>query len=456
MLKKWAMASLLATSLATQACGSAPVTTSSARSTAGPVGSGAPAGGSPSPAGGNVKLVYWSEFSEGEPFQVILAKAIQQFQTDNPNIQVEVNWAGRQVLTLLQGALATGTQVDIVDQANWRILPNLVANNLALPMDQYLNGPGYDGTGKWIDSFATGAFDSQKGPDGKIYMIPRDDYIRAIFYNKKLLAGLGITPPTNGVTWDDFTAMLAKIKAAGIVPIGVDTDDSGYNALWLVNLSVREAGLAAVQAASTDKTGQAWQDPAFLAAARKIRSLIDQGYFQPGYSGSIYPAAQVNWVNGKDAMMLMGSWLPAEMSQQTPAGFESGMFAFPDIAGGKGNNIVEHWSNSYAVLAASQHPDAAVRLLQFLDSQQVGQALTGIGSSVPFANIPAPAALADQPKILAAAQEMPFDAGFGATVGDWETNVFRKCDDKFFTGPGTPQSLIDCLTSSSASYWASH
>jgi raffinose/stachyose/melibiose transport system substrate-binding protein len=453
MVRKWVVVGVLATTLVTQACSSATSTTGPAASGAAPAASSQPAA---SPAAENVKVVYWSMFSEGEPFQVILADAIKSFQAENPNISVDVNWAGRKVLTLYQGALATGTQVDIVDQANWRIIGNLVKNDLALPMDQYLNGPGYDGTGKWIDSFVAGSFDSQKAADGKIYMIPRDDYIRAVFYNKSLLAGLGITPPTNGVTWDDFTAMAAKIKAAAIVPIGVDADDSGYNALWFINLSVREAGLAAVQAAAIDKTGKAWQNPAFLAAATKVRSLVDQGFFEPGYSGSVYPAAQVNYVNGKYAMMLMGSWLPAEMSQQTPAGFKAGMFAFPDVTGGQGNNIVEHWSNSYAVLTASKHPDAAVRLIQYLDSQKVGEALTGIGSSVPFVNVPAPATLADQPKILATAQQMQFDTGFGATVPDWETNVFRNCDDKFFTGPGTPQSLLDCLSSSSATYWTTH
>src|SRR6266511_2612585 len=73
-----------------------------------PPGQPTAAGGQAQPAG-KVKLVHWSMFSDGEPLQKILATATDDFMKENPDIQVEVKWAGRQVLTQLQSALAAGT-----------------------------------------------------------------------------------------------------------------------------------------------------------------------------------------------------------------------------------------------------------------------------------------------------------------------------------------------------------
>ena len=61
------------------------------------------------------KIVYYSMFSEGEPLQQVLEKATQDFMAENPNIEVESVWAGRQNLTQLQSVLAAGDQVDLVD-----------------------------------------------------------------------------------------------------------------------------------------------------------------------------------------------------------------------------------------------------------------------------------------------------------------------------------------------------
>ena len=60
-----------------------------------------------------VKLVYYSMFSEGEPLQQVLAQATQNFMAENPDVDIETVWAGRQNLTQLQSVLASGDQVDI-------------------------------------------------------------------------------------------------------------------------------------------------------------------------------------------------------------------------------------------------------------------------------------------------------------------------------------------------------
>lgn len=412
--------------------------------------SSAPASGNGSTASGEV--VWWSMYAEGEPHQITLAKGIEACETANPGLKIKVNWAGREVVTALQGALAAGTPVDIVDQSNSRLYNALAKNNLALPLDEYLAGPALSGSGTWGDTFADGAFDTQKGPDGKIYMIPRDDYIRTFFYNKAIVAETGVTPPTTGMTWDDFKSLLAALKSKGVNPLGQDTDPE-YVAFWFFNMAVRVAGLEAVQAAAQDKTGAAWDDPAFLDAAKKVQELVDGGYFQDGYEGSVWPAAQVGWATGKNAMQLMGSWLPSEMADQLPDGFQIGMFAFPNVSGGKGNDLLEHWSNSYAVLANSKNPAGAVQVLKCLTTPEVAADLAAEGSYSPMKGVPAAPGLEDQPAILAASTSMPSSGGYSRDVPDWETNVFRRCNDDFLLNHATPEAFIACIKDGSIAYW---
>lgn len=445
---------LIGLALVAQACGGSGSTP--APSVAAPSGASVVPSSQPTQPAEPVTVVYWSMFSDGEPLQIELAKAIVDFQAENPNIKVEVNWVGRDVLSGVQGAIASGTQVDIVDQSNGILNNALIKTDLALALDPYLDGPGYDGSGAWRDVFNEGTFAQAKGADGKTYMVPRDDYTRAFFTNAAVLAKAGVTPKTYGMTWDEFTSMLATLKAAGVNPIGVDGTETGYNNWWFANLAVRVAGPDAFLAAAKDKTGASWSAPEFLKAAQMLRDLRDKGYFNKGYEGSIWPAAQVGWVNGNNALMLMGAWLPNEMSPQAPAGFESGMFAFPNVPGGKGNDLVERWSNAYVVLKSTKNPDQAVRLVQYLMSPKVGAEIAKVGTPVPIKGVTPPPALVGQYEILAHMDTVDSGFGLGTEVPEWQANVYGACDDPFFQGKSSPEAFITCLKDESAKYWSTH
>ena len=403
-----------------------------------------------------VKIVYWSMFSEGEPLQRILKQATEDFMEENPDIEVEVNWAGRQVLTQLQSAIAAGTQVDIVDHSDDRVYNAIVVNDLALPLDKYLDEKAYDSDKAWKDTFAPGALDLGKGPDGKIYMIPRDDYISGFFYNVKMLKELGIEPDPTDMTWPELVDIWETIKTEmpDVAPLGADANIDFYNNYWMSYLSIRLAGKDAFREAAYDKTGEKWGEPEFLQAAQMIRELQDRGYFQKGFEGSVWPAAQVQWVHSEIAMILLGAWLPKEMSDQTPEGFEISMFAFPKLEGGKGNEWVEHWANTYGVLKDCKYPDAAAKYLKYILSKKVGTVIAGAGTPVPLIGVPVPPALVNQFKILGESKTMPARAGLNTEIPEYMTNVFNVCDDQFFQMQIGPEEFIECLKTESKTFWA--
>jgi raffinose/stachyose/melibiose transport system substrate-binding protein len=403
-----------------------------------------------------VKLVYYSMFSEGEPLQQVLAQAAQDFMAENPDIDIETVWAGRQNLTQLQSVLASGDQVDIVDHSDDRVYNAVVVPGLALPLDKYLDTNAYGSNKKWKDTFIASALEIGKSQkDGKTYLIPRDDYISAYFYNTAILREVGIVPPIAGMTWTDFVKMLSTIQHKGVSPLGADGNLSFYNNWYTAYLMLRVAGKDAFRDAAYDKTGQKWRAPEFLRAASLLKELQDAKFFQHGFEGSVWPAAQVQWVNGKIGMIFCGSWLPSEMAPQMPPSFKTDMFAFPVIDGGKGNNLVEHWANTYAILRSSKAPDAAVKYLKYITSPKVVQAIVKTGVPMPLVGAPVPIGLENQYKLLNAQTPIPARAGLNTEIPEYMDKVFDVCSDKFFDLQSGPEEFIGCLANSSKTYWAS-
>jgi ABC-type glycerol-3-phosphate transport system substrate-binding protein len=402
-----------------------------------------------------VTIVYWSMFSEGEPLQVVLANATANFEKKYPNIHVEIKWAGRQVLTQLQSALAAHQQVDIVDHSDDRVFNAIVKTGLALPLDKYLNQKAFDSNAKWKDTFVRGSLNSYKYK-GHTYMVPRDDYISSFFYNQKMLNAAGIKPAMTGMTWSQFISMLntLKKKDPDVAPLGADASINFYNNWWFTYLAVREAGAKAFHAAAYDKSGKSWGKASFRKAATLEEQLIKGGYFQKAYQGSVYPAAQVQWVNGKVAMMFMGAWLPAEMSKQTPKDFKMNMFAFPNLPGGKGNNVVEHWANTYGVLKATKHPQEVATYLKYILSKTVGKQITAIGTTIAVKGVKEPPVLNAQYSIMKKSTTIQARANLNTELPDYMNNAFNPCDDKFFTGDSSVSDFISCLETSTKKYWS--
>jgi raffinose/stachyose/melibiose transport system substrate-binding protein len=402
-----------------------------------------------------VKIVHWSMFSPGEPLQLVLEQATKDFMQENPDIEVEVKWAGRVVLPETQSAIAAGTQVDIVDMADDYVYSALVVTGLAYPLDEYLDEKAYDSDKAWKDTFLPGTLDFGKGPDGKHYIIPRDYYISAYFYNKGMLDELGLHPDPVNTTWDEFVNILDTIKTKkNIAPISIDGTLSYFNNWYPYYFSLRLAGKDAVNEAAYDKTGEKWGQPEFLKAAEMVRWLTDNGYFQEGYEASVWPACQTLWVNGETAMVFVGAWLPNEMSQQIPEGFDIDLFAFPTIEGGKGNEWQEHWSNGYAVLKATKHPEAAAKYLKYITSLKIAQRIVDLGTPMALVDAPAPKFLDNEYTILKGKSLMTQRDGLRRDITEWFETVYNVCADKLIARQLSPEEYVACMKTESSAYWA--
>lgn len=216
------------------------------------------------------------------------------FEKDNPGIDINVeviSW--NDISTTVNTRVANNQAPDIL---NIDVFADYQADDLLLPAKDYVSEETY---GKMYEAFL-----EQSNVDGTIWAIPDLASARAMYYNKDILEGAGVTaPPT---TWDELTEACKKIKEKypDVYPWGIDmTTDEGQAAfayyIW------NNGG------DFTDADGN-WtlNSPENVAAIEYAIQLIKDGYTNSDPANETRYDLQDMFGTGKVAMMIAPNSLP--------------------------------------------------------------------------------------------------------------------------------------------------
>jgi raffinose/stachyose/melibiose transport system substrate-binding protein len=225
---------------------------------------------------------------------------------------------------------------------------------------------------------------------GTVYGIPCNGIAPVVlYYNKKVLASAGLTPPQ---TYAQLMTDVSKLKAKGVTPIALAASDQWPTLMYMEYLVDRIGGSQVFnQIASGDAA--AWTNPVVTKANQLLQSLYKSGAFGSDASSISYDngTSTAMLYTGKAAMELMGTWEYANIEKADPgfiSGGELGYTTFPVVAGGSGNpaDVAGNLSNYLSVNAASTHKAAVMTFLRdyVLDSSQVDEYLAA--GSVPPVN----------------------------------------------------------------------
>lgn len=211
--------------------------------------------------------------------------------------------------------------------------------------------------------------------DGKLYCsLPSFFDTNVVYYNKDLFTEHGVNVPAN---WDEFVAGLEKLKVAGVTPIALAGKEEWERA-WPIFALAPAFSNAALKAAQ-EGTGKL-TDPTIADMLQKFRDMIDQGYFGKDFLAQDGAAAQFAFTNGKAAAIIDGTW---NNSTYVDSGMNLGRFPVPNA---EGKRVVQSsYSNfmTYAISSKSENPDAAVKYLAFLNSQEAQQIMEDATGLVP-------------------------------------------------------------------------
>lgn len=157
--------------------------------------------------------------------------------------------------------------------------------------------------------------------DGKQYCVPLNSVYWVMYYNKKVFADNGITPPAS---WADMIAASDKLKAAGVTPF-YQTNQL-FNFVWFQTILAGQDP-AAYEGLSTGKVK--YTDPAVVTAMNTWKDMMDKGYFtDPGVSTEPSVLLQT----GQIGMLNFGSFMTGQLTALgLTSGTDYGTFVIPAV-----------------------------------------------------------------------------------------------------------------------------
>ncbi|MFD6555193.1 ABC transporter substrate-binding protein, partial [Streptomyces sp. NPDC058398] len=139
-------------------------------------------------------------------------------------------------------------------------------------------------------------------------------------------------------SWDQLVASAAKLQAKDIQPFSASGQQGWPLTRLLSGYLYRSLGPDALKDVADGKAKLT--DPQYVKAATEIAALGKKGYFGKGVGSIDYDTAMNQFLTGKAAMLYMGSWALANISdaKQDKIGADNvGFMPFPAVSGGKGS-----------------------------------------------------------------------------------------------------------------------
>ena len=314
-------------------------------------------------------LLVWDQFYRDEESKVI-ETLNAEFEAAHPGVKIQ-----REV-KVLEDLKATvklalteddGPDVAQVNQGH-NDMGALVEAGLLLPLTPYLEK--YN----WSSVFSTtvarrNSFteDGKTFGTGNLYGVSPTAEVVGVFYNKDIFKKNGWDVPT---TFEDFEALLAKIKAAGITPISFGSLD-GWNAIHEYSaIQHLLVSLDYINNLTYGVNNVSFDIPENRQAAQILQDWAKAGYFTEGFPGIGYDDCNNLFKAGNGAMTITGSWLAPELMVDTDQEF--GFFLLPPFAG-KTGLAIGGVGIPFAIRKTSDKQDLAAEYLNWMISPRAAE-----------------------------------------------------------------------------------
>ncbi|MBB6690897.1 extracellular solute-binding protein [Cohnella xylanilytica] len=314
--------------------GNASPSASSAGSSSASASASAPAS---SPASSDKKVTInmmhlWPEGSSAQQNKIV-NQIIKEYQDEHPNVTIKQEVLENEQYKSKMKVLSASNKLPDVGMT-WAAgyLQPFVEGNLFAPVDDLLQG-------ELKDKFVSGTTEAY-AINGKTYALPLEFNITPVYYNKKIFEKYNLKAPT---TYAEFQEVVKTLTQNGVAPIALGNKDRWTGSLWYMYLADRIAGSQTLADAITGKVS--FKDAGLVQAAKEVQTLVDENAFNKGFNGLSNDEGKSEFLNGKAAMYMMGTWeLPNfTTNQDIPQEFRDsvGFFKFPTVDGGKGN--IDSW-----------------------------------------------------------------------------------------------------------------
>ncbi len=201
---------------------------------------------------------------------------------------------------------------------------------------------------------------ASKGLDGHYYFVPIYNYPWAVFYRKSVFKAHGYTVPK---TWDQFMALMKKMKTDGLTPLAF-TDKDGWPAMGTFDiLNMRINGYDFHVSLMAGK--EAWDGAKVKAVFNQWREVLP--YTSQGALGLTWQEGAQQMINKEAGMYLLGSFV----GQQATAAADHAdldFFAYPAINPAYGQDSLDAPIDGFLMSKKAKNAAGAKELLKYLGS----------------------------------------------------------------------------------------
>lgn len=230
----------------------------------------------------------------------------------------------------------------------------------------------YDKEG-WKDKFPQSLID-MVSKDGNIYSVPVNIHRgNVIWYNKKIFANNGLTPPK---TFDEFFAVADKLKAKGITPLSL-----GDKEPWTATMLFEDVLVGTI---GTEKYNKLWSgdlplnDSGVVEATKTFKKMLD--YVNADHSSRNWQDASQMVGKGEAAMNVMGDWAKGYFVNDLKLKTNED-FGFITTPGTEGDFLVI--TDTFGLPKGVKNPDDVKKFLSVLGSVEGQDAFNPLKGSIP-------------------------------------------------------------------------
>ncbi len=309
-----------------------------------------------------VTIKFFHRFPD-EPYNTFLDDMIKIYTDENPNVKIEVTKAQndpyKEKIKVIMG---TDDQPDIFFSWVGDFTNRFIREGLLMDLTDAFNKDQ-----AWKDSLMPEQVAAYY-TDGKLYGIPFRLDAKAFFYNKEIFTANGISIPKN---FEELLQICEKLKSKGITPLSYGNQEKWPSQHYIGTLNQKLVDNTVRLKDYNPKTGE-FTDTGYVQALQYYQKLIP--YFNEYVNGTTHELARQNFASGKSAMMYLETievgYLEAAMAKK----FDYGMFIFPAIPEGKGDQgYVTGAPEGFVVTSKAKYPEETIKFLKYITGPEVGK-----------------------------------------------------------------------------------
>ena len=260
-------------------------------------------------------LTFWHSFGDNEAMTTLL----EEFNASHSDVQVEGVDVGNynEMITRLQAAVVSGRVPDVVQLEITRY--GIFADRgVLLPLDNLISSTDFN-----VDDLIPGIWEAAQY-NGTPYVIPFNNSVPVMYYNKDLFREAGLDPENPPATWDELVAAANTLT----VQEGGETVQYGLSAppQWVRHAFVRQNGGDWMDEAVTELTltrPKRWRrTPFYTTLSTKKRSLTQKQGIDANEDLS-----DQDFISGRTAIIFTSTGNLGDFQADTD--FELGVAALP-------------------------------------------------------------------------------------------------------------------------------